>query len=99
MKPVFVLSDAAEDLEFGKAFYDSQEKGIGDYFVDSLLSDIESLRSFHGIHKMDFGFYRMLSNRFPFGIYYNITKTAVEVYAVLDLRRDPLWIRSELLTR
>lgn len=99
MKPVFVLLDAAEDLELGKAFYDSQEKGIGDYFVDSLLSDIESLRSFHGIHKMDFGFYRMLSNRFPFGIYYNITKTAVEVYAVLDLRRDPLWIRSELLTR
>jgi len=58
MKPVFVLSDAAEDLELGKAFYESQEIGIGDYFVDSLLSDIESLRLFHGIHKMDFGFYR-----------------------------------------
>ena len=61
MKPVFVLLDAAEDLELGKAFYDSQEKGIGDYFVDSLLSDIESLRSFHGIHKMDFGFYRFIT--------------------------------------
>jgi hypothetical protein len=30
MKPVFVLSDAAEDLELGKAFYESQEIGIGD---------------------------------------------------------------------
>ncbi len=29
MKPVFVLSDAAEDLELGKAFYESQEIGIG----------------------------------------------------------------------
>ena len=99
MKPVFVLSDAAEDLELGQAFYESQEIGIGDYFVDSLLSDIESLRLFHGIHKMDFGFYRMLSNRFPFGIYYDLTETAVEVYAVLDLRKDPFWIRAELLTR
>jgi hypothetical protein len=41
----------------------------------------------------------MLSNRFPFGIYYDITDTAVEVYAVLDLRKDPFWIRAELLTR
>ena len=99
MKPVFVLSDAAEDLELGKAFYDSQEIGIGDYFVDSLLSDIESLRLFHGIHKMDFGFYRVLSNRFPFGIYYVVTKTAVEVYAILVLRKNPFWIRSEILSR
>jgi len=67
--------------------------------VDSLLSDIESLRLFQGIHKMDFGFYRMLSNRFPFGIYYDVTETAVEVYAVLDLRKDPFWIRSEILSR
>jgi hypothetical protein len=99
MKPVFVLEDAAEDLELGKAFYDSQDLGIGDYFVDSLLSDIESLRLFHGIHKRDFGFYRMLSNRFPFGIYYELTEAAVEVYAVLDLRKDPFRIRSELRSR
>ncbi len=77
MKPVVVPSDAAEDLELGRGFYDSQELGIGDCFVDSLLSDIESLRLFHGIHKMDFGFYRMLSSRFPFGIYYCATDMEV----------------------
>ena len=77
MKPVVVLSDAAEDLELGRGFYDSRELGIGDCFVDSLLSDIESLRLFHGIHKMDFGFYRMLSSRFPFGIYYCATDMEV----------------------
>ena len=48
---------------------------------------------------MDFGFYRVLSNRFPFAIYYDLTETAVEVYAVLDLRKDPFWIRAELLAR
>ena len=43
MKSVVVLADAAEDIEFGRDFYDSQEIGIGDYFSDSILSDIESL--------------------------------------------------------
>jgi len=84
MKPVFVLSDAADDLELGKHFYDSQELGIGDYFVDSLLSDRESLRLFYGTHNKDVGFFRMLPRRFPFGIYYDVTKTEVQVYAVLD---------------
>ena len=40
---VVVLDEAAEDLEAGKAFYDSREQGIGDYFIDSLLADIDSL--------------------------------------------------------
>ena len=99
MKSASILSDAAEDLDLGKSFYDSHKIVIGEYFVDSLLSDVESLRLFHGIHKSDFGFYRMLSNRFPFGIYYDVTEKEVHVYAVLDLRRDPFWIRSELLGR
>ena len=36
----------------------------------------------------------MLSKRFPFGIYYEVEDDVVYVYAILDLRRDPLWIRN-----
>jgi len=36
----------------------------------------------------------MLSKRFPFGIYYEMEDEMVYVYAILDLRRDPLWIRK-----
>ena len=39
MKQVVVLTEAANDLELGRDFYDAQQLGIGDYFVDSLLSD------------------------------------------------------------
>lgn len=98
MKSVIVLSEAAEDLEIGRDFYDSQDIGVGDYFVDSLLSDIESLRLFHGIHPIHFTYHRMLADRFPFGIYYEITDEVVQVVAVLDLRKDPLWIRGKLST-
>lgn len=99
MKSVIVLAEAAEDLEIGKDFYDSQDVGVGDYFVDSLLADIESLQLFHGIHPVHFGYHRLLADRFPFGIYYEDTEGAVRVVAVLDLRRDPLWIRSEISSR
>ena len=41
----------------------------------------------------------MIAGRFPFGIYYRDTEAATEVIAILDLRRDPFWIRRELRKR
>ena len=41
----------------------------------------------------------MLSKRFPFGIYYEVEDEVVYVYAILDLRRNPLWIRKRLRER
>jgi hypothetical protein len=99
MRKVVVLAEAAEDIEQARDFYDAQESGIGNYCADSLLSDVESLVLYHGIHVKYYGFYRMLAERFPFGIYYRETKTETQVVAVLDLRRDPNWIRSELSWR
>ena len=93
---VVVLEDAAADLEIGRRFYESLEQGVGDYFVESLLSDLESLVLYAGIHRRLFGLHRMLSKRFPFGIYYEITGDTALVYAILDMRRDPVWLRAEL---
>lgn len=56
MRPVIVLEEAAEDLECGRDFYDLQEAGVGDYFVDSIIADIECLGLLHGIHARHFGF-------------------------------------------
>jgi hypothetical protein len=96
---VVVVEDAAQDLESGRRFYDSREPGVGDYFVESLLSDLSSLSLYSGIHPIHFGYYRMLSKRFPFGIYYEIESDTAYVYAILDMRRNPLWIRGELRRR
>lgn len=96
---VVILEDAAEDLESGAEFYESCAIGVGDYFFDSILSDLDSLVLFAGIHPIYFGFHRMLSNRFPFGIYYEVEDDQVYVYAILDLRRDPLLIRNRLRER
>ena len=50
-----------------------------------------------GGHAIYFGrFHRALSKRFPFAIYYRVAGQEVQVYAVLDCRRSPAWIRSHL---
>lgn len=96
MKEVLVLEEATADLEEGRSFYDRLEQGIGDYFFESVLSDLERLRLFHGFHSRHFGCLRALSGRFPFGIYYLDEPEIVRVIAILDLRRNPNWIRAEI---
>jgi plasmid stabilization system protein ParE len=91
------ISEAAEqDLVGGYWFYERQSAGLGDYFVDSLLADIRSLRLYAGVHALHFGYHRLLTRRFPFAVYYRIESDLVRVYAVLDCRRDPAWTRDRL---
>ncbi len=42
VKDVVVLQEAADDLKDGRSFYDRRQMGVGDYFWDSLISDMES---------------------------------------------------------
>ncbi|MCD4708724.1 MAG: type II toxin-antitoxin system RelE/ParE family toxin [Candidatus Sabulitectum sp.] len=91
-----VLDDAEQDLIDGFNFYDSQELGLGDYFIDSLFSDIDSLHLYAGIHPIRFNYHRMLSQRFPFAIYYEIEGNTVKIWAVLDCRRDPVSTEKRL---
>ena len=85
-----VLDAAQQDLVSGYAFYESQSHGLGSYFLDSLFSDIDSLRIFAGVHAVYFGrYHRLLAKRFPFAIYYQVEADVARVYAVLDCRRNP----------
>jgi len=96
---VLILESAANDLLAGKDFYERQKAGLGDYFFDSLVSDIESLEISAGIHPKHFDFYRMLSRRFPFAIYYDFSGDVACVAAVLDMRRNPTQLRDQLTKR
>jgi hypothetical protein len=92
-----ILEAARDDLIEGFGFYESGEKGIGDYFLASLYADIESLKIFGGIHRRVYtNLHRSLSKRFPFAIYYSVENDIVTIRAILDCRRDPSWIRSRL---
>jgi hypothetical protein len=78
-------------------FYERQEAGIGDYFLDSLSADIESLPLHHGYHRQFYGFHRMLARVFPFFIYYRVIVQMIYVDAVMDQRKNPDSIKRLLL--
>ncbi len=49
LRKVLALKEVANDLEEGRLFYDRKEQGVGDYFFDSLISDLESLDNGSGL--------------------------------------------------
>ena len=91
-----ILDQAEADLLAGYNFYEAQSPGLGSYFLETLYSDIESLRLFAGVHRRVFGFYRLLSKRFPFAVYYDCKADLVSVWRVLDCRQEPRSIKSRL---
>jgi len=93
-----IFDNAKLDLVDGYSFYGMQENGVGQYFLDSLYSDIVSLALYAGVHptKSEY-FHWTLSKRFPYAIYYTLAADLVSVHAVLDCRQDPKQIEERLL--
>jgi hypothetical protein len=87
---------AVGGLESGYSYYERKEAGLGDYFKNTLLAEIEGLRVTAGIHRMVHGHHRMISRVFPYAIYYKFSDNTAEVRAVIDCRRHPDWIESQL---
>ena len=94
---IHVLEQAEDDLVEGYRFYEDQEPGLGNYFLDCLYSDVESLVLYAGMHRFVYkNFHRLLSKRFPFAIYYTLSDDEIEVHAIVDWRKSPTWIRDHL---
>jgi plasmid stabilization system protein ParE len=91
-----ILDIAMSDIQFGQRFYEQQQEGLGAYFLDSLFSDIDALLLYAGTHQQFFGYYRALSKRFPFAIYYRVNGQIIQVWRVLDCRQKPSRIVSSL---
>lgn len=81
---VQISSDAEQDIADGFWFYEGQAAGLGDYFRSCLITDIESLAFYGGIHEQVAGYHRSLSRRFPFTIYYHVDGDTVNRRADRD---------------
>lgn len=84
-----ILPSAIADLDQGRRFYEGQAPGVGRYFLDTLICDIDSLAIYAGIHLQVFGYHRLLSKRFPYAIYYRIEDDTCLIFRVLDCRQSP----------
>jgi plasmid stabilization system protein ParE len=84
-----ILPSALEDLDRGRRFYARQGRSLGDYFLDSLFADIDSLEIHAGLHAQVFEFHRLLAKRFPYAVYYRVDRDICLVVRVLDCRQAP----------
>lgn len=96
---VEILPRAKEDIVAAYRFYEQQEKGIGDYFRETIFSSVEALRIAGGIHAVVYGYHRKIARPFPFVIYYRLTGELIQVHAILDCRGDPNSIERTLHAR
>jgi hypothetical protein len=87
---------AVVGLNRGYRYYERKEIGLGNYFKNTLLAEIEGLSVTAGIHRMVRGHHRMISRVFPYAIYYKFSNETADVRAVIDCRRNPDWIYKQL---
>ena len=91
-----ILTEAQNDIAKAILFYEKQKENLGKYFLDSIMSDIESLYIYYGIHSRVRNYFRLLSKRFPFAIYYKFDQNFIYIYAVLDCRQNPIFLNQRL---
>ncbi len=94
-----ILDEAQLDLEIASEFYELQSRGLGTYFLEHIFADIDSLILYAGNHYKQFGYYRLLSKKFPYAIYYLLNGDCIDIYAVLDCRQNPSKIRAKLIKK
>ncbi|HEY8411331.1 MAG TPA: hypothetical protein VIK76_08010 [Pyrinomonadaceae bacterium] len=58
---------------------------------------MESLQVHGDVHRVVYrNYHRALAKRFPFAIFYTVSRDTVFVHAVVDCRRKPAWITKHL---
>jgi plasmid stabilization system protein ParE len=93
---IFISQSADRDLLEGYRFYERQCEGVGDYFLDSLMAEIDSLVLYAGMHRRVESYYRVVCRTFPFAMFYRLEDDRLCVLRVLDCRRNPAWIHRQL---
>lgn len=93
-----LTDDAQSDIRNSEDFHEKQSPNLGIYFYDSVISDLDALKHYAGIYAIHFGFYRMVTKRFPYVIYYDIEDDSVVVHAVFHTRMNIESIYKRLMT-
>ena len=96
IKKVRILKSAHEDIARSSLFYDTQQLGLGDRFIESIITEIMSLINTGGQHEKRYGLFRYVSKKFNSVIFYDIIEYIVVVTNVLDTRRDPKLIKTRV---
>ena len=87
---VYLRPEAETDIEEAAIWYEEQRQGLGQEFLDDVLSLCETISEnpaiYPVVHRRT---RRALIRRFPFGVYFRIEDKQVIVVAVIHGSRHP----------
>ena len=90
---VSLRTAAKIDIEEARDWYDRQRPGLGEEFLLSIADALGSLEESplrYPVYYRDFR--RILTERFPYKVFYRIEDEAVIVFRVLHSARDHTWL-------
>jgi toxin ParE1/3/4 len=95
IQKVIFRQPAVEDVAEAAAWYEAHAPGLGEQLIDAILSATERAQNnpelFRIVHR-DENVRRILTNRFPFRIFFSVVGETLYVHAVLHAaRHDRRW--------
>lgn len=95
MKRYVFRPKAATDIETARGWYEREREGLGDEFLDEILTTVQSVRTMpeaYPIVKRQTR--RALVHRFPYGLFYRVVAGTIVFVACFHTSRNPdLWKR------
>ncbi|MBS1617991.1 MAG: type II toxin-antitoxin system RelE/ParE family toxin [Bacteroidetes bacterium] len=96
---VSILSEAEVDLDSAFIWYETQQIGLGDKFIESVDQSIESISKTPKIYQEVYkGYRRCVIRKFPYGIYYQVLPDIAEIriVGIIHFKREPAEIKKRI---
>ena len=88
--PLIITPVAELDLAEAKSWYERQSRGLGDDFLLCIEEALDRIRLLpEAYREVVPGVRRVITRRFPYGVYYRIDLDQIAVLAVYHSKRDP----------
>ena len=96
---VRILAPARRELQDAIRYYNAQRPRLGVEFRDEARETIKRITRFpEAWHPLTAGIRRCQMNRFPYGLIYTVTETAILIIAFAHLHRVPEYWRLRAIT-
>ena len=82
--------EARTELLESLAYYNLQQAGLGQRFLDSLIEGLNRITAHPELYRVVIGNWRQCRiPRFPYGLIYRVRNRKIEIIAVMHLHRNP----------